>query len=245
MLDEYGRLVMWGNNGFLQMGRTRRVGRTVTTNFYPASFAGGDYHTAMLLPDGELWIFGYNRYGQMGNGSVQRTFFDFKVMDDVIFVAVGGSTTFAIDSDDVLWGWGRNNFGQLGDGTTENRTSPIRIMENVKYVAPGRYHTLVITTEGNLYSFGRNHRGQLGVGRVDRPDFLDKLTPVRVNIPESVAIAAAGNRHSLVVTESGELWAFGCNDFGQLGRDDLPRSSAPVFVMSNVRVPYSNIQEVN
>ncbi|XP_066480523.1 protein RCC2-like [Tiliqua scincoides] len=79
---------------------------------------------------------------------------------------------------------------------------------------PCAAHSLLITTEGKLWSWGRNDKGQLGHGDTKR---VDAPKPVEVLSSETVVLAACGRNHTLVLTESGSIFAFGENKMGQLG----------------------------
>ncbi|XP_033623860.1 protein RCC2 [Fukomys damarensis] len=75
-------------------------------------------------------------------------------------------------------------------------------------------HSLLITTEGKLWSWGRNEKGQLGHGdtkRAEAPRLIEGLSH------EVIVLAACGRNHTLALTETGSVFAFGENKMGQLG----------------------------
>lgn len=75
---------------------------------------------------------------------------------------------------------------------------------------------------GNLLVCGQNDVGQLGL---DPDDVMEKTRPALVaEIPDVVNVKAGG-MHSLCLTRSGEIWSFGCNDEGALGRDTSEEGS--------------------
>jgi len=85
---------------------------------------------------------------------------------------------------------------------------------NVKDVSCGGAHTAAVTEDGRLFTWGLNDRGQLGRS----PEGSQCEVPGEVRgIEERVVSVAAGHYHTLCVTESGSVWAFGCNRKGQLG----------------------------
>ncbi|PNI33440.1 RCC2 isoform 4 [Pan troglodytes] len=92
-------------------------------------------------------------------------------------------------------------------------------------------HSLLITTEGKLWSWGRNEKGQLGHGdtkRVEAPRLIEGLSH------EVIVSAACGRNHTLALTETGSVFAFGENKMGQLGlgnqTDAVP---SPAQIMYN------------
>jgi alpha-tubulin suppressor-like RCC1 family protein len=132
-----------------------------------------------LTHDNRLYAWGRNGDGRIGIGSrsvVQRPAF---VMDDVIAIAAGYSSSFAITNDGVLYGWGCNRYNQLGfendNPLVFNYVRPVPIMENIALVAPGVAHTLAVTRDGVLYAWGRNDAGQIGNGTR-----YNQATPIRI-----------------------------------------------------------------
>jgi len=158
--------------------------------------SAGYAHSAILLPNGTLWTWGNNNYGQLGNGTTNNSDTPIMVLDDVIYVSTGHSHTMAIRSDGSLWAWGSNIHGQLGDGTTVDRHIPVKIaaIEDIIFVSAGGSHTIAILSDGSLWAWGNNADGRLGDGTT-----TNRLTPVMVM--EGVLDASAGHFMSLVVRE--------------------------------------------
>src|SRR5438128_1670373 len=89
--------------------------------------AGGANHSLLLRDDGTLWAWGYNTYGQLGDGSNANRSAPVQVLSGVKAVAAGDFHTMAIRTDGTLWAWGRNDEGQLGDGGKTNRPAPVQV----------------------------------------------------------------------------------------------------------------------
>ena len=87
----------------------------------------------------------------------------------------------------------------------------------------GSSHSLKLSPEGELFSVGANHRGQLGYGSDEL--ITTKFQPVN-DIPK-IAVAAAGNAHSVVLSTGGQVFVFGDNRYGQLGSRQLSYASKP------------------
>jgi alpha-tubulin suppressor-like RCC1 family protein len=98
----------------------------------------------------------------------------------------------------------------------------------VKKVAAGDLHAVIVTGSGTVWSWGHNSDGQLGLGDTIRrsvPHLIRSLSNV-------VAVAAAaGARHTLVLTSNGQVWAFGSNQRGQLGVGDMSPRLTPTQVI--------------
>lgn len=126
-----GSLWMWGDNQFGQLGNggtgnaEDKDGHTIQTVPVKvmdsvAAVSCGYNHTAVVKSDGSLWMWGDNHYGQLGNGSTERSNIPVKVMDNIAAVSCGNDHTVAIKTDGSLWAWGSNKFGQLGNGGQGN-----------------------------------------------------------------------------------------------------------------------------
>lgn len=184
-------------------------------------------YSLVIKEDGSLWAWGWNAYGQLGDGTTENRHTPVKVMDNVAVVCAGGGHPLVIKTDGTLWAWGRNRCGQLGDGTTEDRHTPVKVMDNVAAVCAGGDHSLAIKTDGTLWAWGDNKNGQLGDGTTE-----ERHTPVKVM--DNVAAVGAGSDHSLAIKADGTLWAWGDNKIGQLGDGTTEERRTPVKVMENV-----------
>ena len=174
-------------------------------------------HAMAITSCGVLWGWGYNRNGQVGNGTRQLQGVPVRIMDDVVSVVTVDSATLAITSDGRLWGWGLNRNGRLG-GIGELSEHPVVIMEDIAQVSGGLWHTLAIGTDGTLWGIGIVSALGVGIGQpIGTPtaDMPAITTPVK--IMEDVVAIAAGGSHSLALTSCGALWVWGNNVGGQLG----------------------------
>lgn len=90
--------------------------------------SAGNYHS-LAIKNGELYTFGHNTFGQLGNNSNQNSLLPVKVgnKSNWIKVRAGNYHSLAIDSSGSLWSFGLNNYGQLGLGDIENRNQPTKI----------------------------------------------------------------------------------------------------------------------
>ncbi|WP_295612359.1 CARDB domain-containing protein [uncultured Lamprocystis sp.] len=190
--------------------------------------AVGFDHSLALKPDGSLWAWGDNWYGQLGNATtLTAQITPVQVLTGVAAVAAGEFCTQAIKTDGSLWAWGSNDFGQLGDGTHAHRSTPVRVLTGVAAVAAGDYHSLAIKTDGSLWAWGANG-GQLGDGTS-----TNRSRPVKVLT--GVAAVAAGGFHSLALKTDGSLWVWGNNGYGQLGDGNSNTTRlTPVQVLTGV-----------
>ena len=132
----------------------------------------------------------------------------------------------------TAWAWGFNGAGELGNGSTAmNSSIPVAVSlapgTTVTAVAGGYGHSLAITSAGQMLAWGWNGSGQLGNATT-----TNSRTPVAVSLPSGTTVTAiaAGYSHSLALTSTGQVLAWGSNSAGQLGDGSTIGSSIPVTV---------------
>ncbi len=118
----------WGRLGDGSFVRESRTPVRVLGDVVWQQIDAGWQHTCGVGRDGSLWCWGYNGYGQLGDGTRDFSAEPVRVGEDVDWEVVdaGATHTCAIKRNGVLWCWGRNGMGQLGDGTREARLRPVR-----------------------------------------------------------------------------------------------------------------------
>ncbi|MDA3864782.1 MAG: hypothetical protein PF689_13045 [Deltaproteobacteria bacterium] len=181
-------------------------------------------------PDGTLWCWNRNNYGQLGDGTTTDKFTPVQVigLSSVASTTAEGNHTCAVKTDGTAWCWGRNENGQLGDGTTTNKLTPVQVsgLGSVVSISAGVFHTCALKTDGTVWCWGQNTYGQLGDGTT-----TDKLTPVQVNDLSSVNSIGAGFYHTCAVKTDGISWCWGRNNSGQLGDGTTTDKNTPVQVI--------------
>ncbi len=189
----------------------------------------GANHSAVITEDGNLYTWGNNGYGQLGNGTKISSVTPIKIMDNVASVSLSNYHSAAITRDGSLYTWGHNGYSQLGNGTKTDSATPIKIMDNISTVSLGRYHSAAITKDGSLYIWGRNNYGQLGDGTT-----TDRLKPKK--IMDNVELVSLGEEHSAAVTKDGSLYTWGENYKGKLGNGTTTNSTKPIKIMDNIAI---------
>jgi hypothetical protein len=136
------------------------------------SFSAGYSHTLAVKSDGNMWAWGNNDDGQLGDGTTIQKNSPVAAGsgNDWVSVATGKFHSLALKSDGTLWAWGYNGLGGLGDGTTTSRPSPVRVGTENDWVsaAGGIYHSVALKSDGSIWSWGGNYNGQLGNGTTDQ-----------------------------------------------------------------------------
>ena len=175
---------------------------------------------AAIKTDGTLWTWGYNRFGQIGNGTDEE-YSDYyyideaqHVLNDVISVEFGLEHVVALKSDGSVWTWGGNELGQLGNGTMEGQLSPVKVMDSATDIAAGFHHTAALKSDGTLWTWGINRQPVLEETELD-------FGPTIITEPtfaiDHVADIFAGLYHNTLVKTDGSVWSWGANYYGVLG----------------------------
>ena len=149
-------------------------------------------------------------------------------------------------ASDVVWAWGLGHNGRLALGERKNVVhTPQRAMDliadaggrsgkfdnphreipnygPISSISLGYRHTLILTERGGVLACGHGRDGQLGVSAGDNPR-QEQLQPIPVRFPRPVAhivFVAAGGRTSYAISRRGQVYAWGCGKYGQLGLGD-------------------------
>jgi len=244
--DSNGNVYCWGGNLSGQLG----AGITDTEKLYPVKtifsdkrkileISSGSKHTCVIDELGDVFCWGANEKGQLGDGNGgfagdDKTPADFSRIPvkaesgELKFsdVSAGYSHTCILSDAGKIYCFGDNKNGQLGDGTTEMRLTPVALNSDkvFKSVSAGFEHTCAIDDKDELYCWGGNPVGQLGTG-----DKENSLTPVKVKYDTETKIRSisCGHRHTCSVTTEGIVHCWGWNTSGQLGNGTYEDSLTP------------------
>ena len=192
-------------------------------------FESNGFFSLVLTTDG-VYSFGFNNKGQLGTADIVDRNYAVKVKgfagNNITQIAVGISSSYAIDTNGKAWSWGSNEFGQLGDRTGGDKARPFSVYNNgtmfgkkpVKICGGNRYG-VILTKDGILYSFGNHDVGQLGIPSVSVS--YKSIEPVKVVLSafvnSTVIDVQCGYDHVLVLLADGSVGAWGNNNYYQMG----------------------------
>ena len=264
-LDASGTAYCWGANQYGQLGigsdpapercRSTPCASTATAVSGALQFrviTAGWGHTCALSRSGDVYCWGDNRQGELGNDSIQLgTSTPTRVPrpGDADFVALGAGQwhTCAVSADGRAYCWGQNNWGQVGPAAKDTcfaqdatklpcSRTPVLAAAGLALVTIGGGwgHTCALASDGATYCWGYDGSGQLGVEPVSvsmecplRPESR-QCSPQPLRVAGNLAFVAltVGGSHNCGLLENGEAYCWGGHLVGQLGDCSLRDYSA-------------------
>lgn len=191
------------------------------------SVAASGIHALALTKDGDVYAWGTNSEGQLGDGTHVRRERPVRVrgLSNVVRVVAGRWHSLALTADGRVWAWGSNAHGQLGIAKKQTRVpTPIPTLYDIVAIDAGDAHSVAITRTGDVFAWGRNRQGQLGDG-----SRRERRTPVRLGMT-SVAEVAAGSTHTLAMARDGSVYSWGSGARGELGTGSLDAALRPTLI---------------
>jgi alpha-tubulin suppressor-like RCC1 family protein len=235
-LKSDGTVWSWGQNAFgmLGDGTTNDSALPVQTglNCSPPltnviKLGGRPYFTLAVRSDGSIWAWGMNRYGQMGNGTVNPLTGPQNTVPVLVSnSAPGGSINSprqvtcgyqfgaALTTNGTVWTWGSGSHGELGNGTVGSSYFPVQApgLTNIIAISAGWFHILALKADGTVWAWGNNSKGELGDGTT-----FNRSNAVQVLNVSNIVVVSGGDSHSSALAADGAVWKWGFNDVGELG----------------------------
>ncbi len=216
------RLKCWGDNTVGQLG----LGDNLEDQYKPVVVPGLDHvkrvsigsstTCAVVGSAGKLRCWGYNAFGQIGDGTTDDRHIPVTVIaSGVKQVDVGRYHTCATLQNGNAKCWGTNTYGELGDGTTDLRLEPQQVdrLSNAAHISAGANYTCATTTGGKAKCWGTNKFGTLGDGTlVNRP------RPTQVSgLTQNVRVVKTGYLTTCAIVGDGRLKCWGSDTYGEMG----------------------------
>ncbi|HMD45021.1 MAG TPA: IPT/TIG domain-containing protein [Acidimicrobiales bacterium] len=254
----------WGDNSYSQLGYSTSPNvNSPSPIAVPglgtvAQLAGGGASTLALSTTGNVWAWGDDGSGELGDGqpaTMQASPVEVLgpagngFLSGVVAVASGAAAGYALTASGNVYAWGDNTSGELGINSTQDSSTPVPVLgpggsgllSGVVAIATHGDSAYALTASGNVYAWGDDGQGQLGNNAL-----VNSPVPVAVQAVggggtlSGIVSISAGDSTAYGVTSSGQVVAWGGNGMGQLGNGSTAAYSAVPVTVSGL----SNVIEV-
>jgi len=263
-----GHVACWGLNGLGQLGDGMTPGPPIcygTSGCSPTpvqvsgitdatAISVGNEHACALLASGQIDCWGWNYYGQLGNGGTTgpdcgglctATPVQVSGIENAVAVSAGDQHSCALLANGQVDCWGNNSTdheGDLGDGTSTSSSTPVHVIGIADAIAisAGASYSCALLSSGQVECWGLNFTGELGNGTT-----ANSSVPVHVSgITDAIAISA-GSAHSCALLSNGQVNCWGDNEVGQLGNGSStgPQTCDSAIACSTTPVQVSEIAD--
>lgn len=194
-----------------------------------------EYFDPLAYPTASLYSWGLNTNGQLGLGDTIHRSSPTQVGQLDTWSTVAGGSNFAVatKSDGTMWSCGSNNVGQLGLNISYsyNRSSPVQVgvLTTWSFVSGRSDFAGALKKDNTLWVWGNGAQGQLG----QVTSSASRSSPVQVGSQAEWANFSCGAGTMLAIKSNGTLWAWGQNNFGQVGDGTTVSKSSPTQIGSD------------
>ena len=261
-LKDDGTVWAWGYNAQGQLGDNSQI-----TKYAPVQVLGegadgylkdivyiaaGTNFSAAINKYGEVYTWGLNSNGQLGDGSTTNRYTPIRVkanLSGIIKVACGTNHMIAQKADGTVYTWGLNNLGKLGDNSTVQRNIPVQMLANTEeYISDAidvevtKNNSYVLKADGSILAVGAGANGALGndngansslpveVLEYTKNDQGEDITQKLTNITK-----IEGGANTLYAqTKYGHLYAFGLGTSGEIGNNETSNYYAGTKVLNGI-----------
>ncbi len=262
-----GSLRMWGRGTGYMLGQGDYIPARswpIRVGFPPEAgkvvYALGqyDYQAVAITDDGKFWAWGENDYGDCGRGDTGNVVVPYCASDNtsnsiygkqvIDYAPMPSNNNFissmVLCSDGTVHACGYNGYGQLGQGDTSQRNNfaQVPLLSNIVKIARGRERytsCYALKDDGTMYAWGIGDNGQLGHNSLTQTNI-----PMQIMyfIQNSITIVDIGTGFNLgwAIDDVGNLYTWGFNNYGQLGRNGTIQDMLPAIAATDVKFCYSS-----
>lgn len=247
LMEDSELIKCWGQNKNGQLGNGSKVDSGGAAFIQGvdglrfSSLTAGERHTCAATLNGNVFCWGFNEDGQLGNGTVELSTLPVEVLDlykEVAKVSAGMSHSCALTYDGHVKCWGDNTYGQVGDGSTYRQLTPVETIGLggvVSQLAAGGFHTCVKLSDGSGECWGNNQAGQLGDGTTFMRLYPGDIT----GVDNPIRQLTGGLYTTCMVTSEGSAKCWGLNANGQIGDGSEPWVLTPGLVIELITTSLS------
>ena len=254
-LKQDGTVWSWGqnNDGELGLGNTTEYSEPQQITDIKEKITDvktGYYHSIALTEKGEVYTWGYNGNGQLGNGTREDSLVPVKVtgLENIAKVNAYKYMTIALTQNGEVYAWGSGygakpvklNFTRKiidvsGNLVLAENRKAYNLDETKSYgkdlikVVAGYNHYLGLTSDGEVYAWGSNSYGQLGNGNNTSSSTAVKVvTPDGKSNMTNIVDISAGDSYSIITDKDGKVYTFGY--YGDYRTANTVHSNKPVEI---------------
>jgi alpha-tubulin suppressor-like RCC1 family protein len=209
--NDKNEIFCWGNNSCGQLGIGKRDDETTSLDFINTL----RHNKKNSIP--------YRSFGKHQNEPELNVFLSNL---NIVDIRCGFWHSLALTNNGDVYAWGLISTGESIEKMSQ--TTPIKVNgfdgEKVVKISCGYKHSLALTESGRVFSWGENSYGQLGTGNE-----INREKPKMIEI-ENVSFKkiGCGQRHSLLLSSDGVIYAFGDNRCGQIGCGNQETQNKPI-----------------
>lgn len=247
-LTTNGDVYVWGYRGSAQQGNgvsvieAKQPPQKVSALSNIVQLVGGAYHLLALDMQGDVWGWGQNTYGEVGNVETNVATPQ-KVLSQVMQISSGEYFSLALDSSGQVWTWGNNAYGQLGNGNCINSNKPIMINlnhEKVRVIGGAYESAFAVTEEGHVWAWGNNETSGLGFENINYCQQKIVSTPVHVanldKYADKIIYIAGGKGWGEALLNDGTVIGWGLKTALGIGDSNGKHScSEPIVILTGVQ----------
>lgn len=252
-----GTMYSWGHGGEGRLGQGNTTQYNIatalpyfTSNGISIRDIGAGANMAWAIDTNDnLYTWGYNGYGNLGNGSTANRTSPVLVLTDVKDCEMSNyrnsyNYTMAIKNDGTVWAAGDNSYGCLGVSADvgdrsvfaqcmRDASTPLTNIVKVRIGGSGSYnYTIALDGEGIAYSVGYSANGQLGRGTWNTTNYYFKPVRLHRHRVADISVFGAGSEGAtMFLTEAGHVYVTGYAGESQLPEDDDESASCPFQVI--------------
>ena len=181
-------------------------------------FNNSDNHTIARTINGNIYYWGYNRSGYLGNGNSDEVNFhkpeiNKYLLNENIDISCGSYHTLVLTLNGEVYAWGGNYLGQIGNGLQDlngRALKPFKVDafhgEKIKSISCGSSHSMALTENGRVFSWGSNFFGKLGIENEEKvTDNYNVPKIIKLNDGINIDRINCGKNHSLLLSREKDV----------------------------------------
>lgn len=186
-----------------------------------------NYSTCAIASNNDLYCFGQNYFGQIGNNSTVNQRTPALISSNIKRIINTSDNVYAINSSGKLYAWGSNYFGQIGDDRPIVQATKTQILTGTKNIFQIGTSACASKLDGSVYCWGINDEAQLGRSN-EAVSNVASSAPVLVDVYSSkggvvnVRSFSENSATYCAIKENNDLFCWGSDYYGTRGDGTQP-----------------------